>query len=428
MTDIDTENPVLGLSISTETIEHDYSSEENWHSHYNYTEEFTVVDYTLSKDKLESLGIDEERIKEVTSTKIRLLTIIEEFDLIHIHPVCTYPSRSNFLGSKYDQIETITLVGFEFKTPKTQYDVVELLECLPSGFIKNYEYGLGLQKDYRFIIHAIEEVNDIHQLVIFKNTELEQGIVFEQMFNISYENYELIRKGINRISNKHRHNAIIEKKVFSYNSLLSNNHPERYPERHLPYKKDTLYKLLSSASFKDSNLSNLDTKSLVGIINSNKKEIFSKNRNDIIDLRNDIDLLNIEWLINQINNLLEKNSSEDDWQNLLSNNPFILSLVFGYPVMKIKDQASVGGRAISGAGDKITDFLVKNNLTNNLALIEIKKSKTVILNKRVYRGRTNATSSVFVPSTELSGSISQLLDQKYILQKEIAMLKENSGI
>jgi hypothetical protein len=82
----------------------------------------------------------------------------------------------------------------------------------------------------------------------------------------------------------------------------------------------------------------------------------------------------------------------------------------------------VGGRTFSGIGEKISDFLVKNNLTNNTALIEIKTPSTKLLNKKAYR------ESVYGPSQEFSGSINQLLDQKYKFQKEIVSLKGNSRI
>ncbi len=97
-------------------------------------------------------------------------------------------------------------------------------------------------------------------------------------------------------------------------------------------------------------------------------------------------------------------------------------MAFGYPVVKIQDQASIGGRKLSGSGDKITDFLVKNSTTNNTAFFEIKTPQTKLLNKTAYRD------GVYTPSKEVSGAVNQVLDQKYKFQKEISNLKDNSGI
>lgn len=74
----------------------------------------------------------------------------------------------------------------------------------------------------------------------------------------------------------------------------------------------------------------------------------------------------------------------------------------------------------SGAGDKFADFLVKNNLTDNTALIEIKTPNTQLLSKNPYRG------SVYTPSPYFSGSINQILDQKYRFQQEICQKKANT--
>ena len=66
--------------------------------------------------------------------------------------------------------------------------------------------------------------------------------------------------------------------------------------------------------------------------------------------------------------------------------------------------------------------LVKNKMTNNTAIVEIKKPQTKLLRKTpIQRG-------VFSPSTELSGAISQVLEQKYRFERDIARIKEDSRI
>lgn len=97
-------------------------------------------------------------------------------------------------------------------------------------------------------------------------------------------------------------------------------------------------------------------------------------------------------------------------------------MAFGYPIIKVQDQASVGGRKLSGSGEKITDFLFKNSLTNNTAIFEIKTPQTALLNKKPFRD------GVYTPSADLSGSINQTLDQKYQFQSQIAQIKNASRI
>lgn len=239
---------------------------------------------------------------------------------------------------------------------------------------------------------------------------------------LSYSDYDLIRNTINRITKSYQKEGRIDKSIFTYNALLSQLESSRYPEKKRSYRKNAIYKLVSGSSFSNTSMSKADTDVILNMLSINKKIVYTKNRKEIINLQEDIELLTIEWLIDETEKLITGSASENHWQNLLKDNPFIISLVFGYPVITIQGQASVGGRKITGSGEKITDFLMKNNLTNNTALIEIKNSSTPLLKTSEYR------SGVYAPSNELTGSICQLLDQKYKFQKEISTIKDNSGV
>jgi hypothetical protein len=138
-----------------------------------------------------------------------------------------------------------------------------------------------------------------------------------------------------------------------------------------------------------------------------------------MDLHRQIELVNIEQLIMRVGDLIGKPTSEARWQRLFLDNPFILSLAFGFPVVLFQQQVSVGGGKFSGKGKKIADFIVTNELTNNLALIEIKIPATKLLGNS-YRP------SVYPPSRELGAAIAQILDQRYRIQVELSQLKENS--
>lgn len=120
--------------------------------------------------------------------------------------------------------------------------------------------------------------------------------------------------------------------------------------------------------------------------------------------------------------MIAENHKEEVWQSFFRENPIILSMGFGYPIIRVQGHASVGGRRLSGRGGRIADFLVKNSMTNNAAIVEIKTPKTKLLNEGSYR------SGVFVPSRELAGGMNQVLDQKYQLGKDIATIKNNSRI
>ena len=130
----------------------------------------------------------------------------------------------------------------------------------------------------------------------------------------------------------------------------------------------------------------------------------------------------LERLVTRYEEMIGQKLKEQNWQVFFTENPFILSLAFGYPVIKVQDQASVGGHKLSGSGEKIADFLVKNSMTNNTAIFEIKTPQADLLNKTPFRG------GIYTPSSELAGAINQALDQKYQFQTHIASVKHNSRI
>ena len=135
-----------------------------------------------------------------------------------------------------------------------------------------------------------------------------------------------------------------------------------------------------------------------------------------------IEIDTFEALITQYAKLMENGKKEKDWQKLFSQYPFILHQIFGYPITIVEEQANMGGSDLSGCGNKITDFLFRNTITNNSVLLEIKTPAMQLLNKRTYRN------GLFSPSTELTGTICQILEQKNMYEKNILFLKDASGI
>ncbi|MGZ8175611.1 MULTISPECIES: Shedu immune nuclease family protein [Methylobacter] len=375
------------------------------------------VEYQPSSERLRQIGINLDNVKV---TKKTLLCINGQDNLLVIYPINT-----NFMQPKYDQIKSITLEGFDYETPETIEEVEYILENLPSGFVKDYEYGLGLQKEYRFIIEAIEEMKGIKDLVISKGkTIMDARLLHENeekdYYYLKYKDYDSIRKGINKISSRLQSEGRVDKSIFAYNALLNTLNPTQYPKRHHPYKKDSLLEFISSNDMQQADLSVSDQEEIVNLISQNKKDIAKNKPTALIKLHNEIELITLENLIERFAEMLSNNLGENHWQKFFSKNSFILSLAFSYPVIKLGEQTCVGGRTFSGAGDKFADFLVKNNFTDNSALIEIKTPNTQLLNKSAYRG------SVYSPSPDFSGSINQLLDQKYKFQQEITQLKANA--
>lgn len=139
----------------------------------------------------------------------------------------------------------------------------------------------------------------------------------------------------------------------------------------------------------------------------------------------DMGKLNSMMSLNSLNNILEtweqnkNNQSEEFWQKLFKENAWILAQIFSQPMFIFKDKAYVGGKSFDNQGGKLIDFIYKNNLTENAALIEIKTPATRLLSNQ-YRD------NVYSVSSDLSGSINQILSYKEDLQINIDNLNRES--
>ena len=407
-------------SLESEWLYYSKESEQE----YDYIDS-DYFDGDISGSGIED-GIDEDASNENESIKsLKLLDINYESDLIHIYPRRISPDQSNFSLQKYAKIQRISLDGFQFNKskdgsqifpPKNYHEVLHFLERLPMGFIKDYEYGLGVLSRYRYIIDVIQKNFAVNNIIISVHKETS---ISNNTCTLNAHEFHDIRKRINRI---HENNKLIsrnEKERESFNYLISRLDPFNYDEILAPVEKNAISNLASRIT--NSPLSKADQLSVIDLMSGNTKDIYRNNGKRLTGIAEEIEFLNLESLIDKMKILLSKNKSiEGDWQKLLKENPFIIQLVFGYPAVKIKDEAFVGGRGISGKGDKITDFLMRHSLTNNTALVEIKTPGTKMLGANMYRP------GIYAPSTELCGAINQILDQKYLFQKEIASLKENT--
>ncbi|HGY1465483.1 TPA: Shedu immune nuclease family protein [Klebsiella aerogenes] len=369
----------------------------------NYTEVF----YLPNQEDLDLAG-------KKTETPTQNKTLIAGFNCqdgyISIYPIITLPTHPKFLGKRYPQIEEI-IIHLDYDTaPYSKDEVIDCLQRLPTGFIKDMRYGLGLIKDYRFIISAIEEQTPYKKIVI--GEEDIQGND-EDYYYLNLYDFEKMRRDCDRIADRARTTARIIKTTITYNYLANLLGNEKKP---LPTGNDTISRMLRIK------VSDTDKQAAMSLVSEDKSAVEQTDTVTLTKLKHDIELVSLERLIESYESLLSKRTKEETWQLLFNENPFILSLAFGYPAIKISDQASVGGKRLTGNGEKITDYLIKNGVTNNLAIIEIKKPSSVLLNKAAYRG------AVFCASTELTGSVTQVLDQCYQLQQNIATIKNNNRI
>ncbi|WP_057461928.1 Shedu immune nuclease family protein [Pseudovibrio sp. POLY-S9] len=378
--------------------------------------------FTPEDERLRAAGIDQ---KDREKHRVKLLKMSAQDHYISVFPVSMLPRQPEFLKPKYQQIREITIaetdlwdVHLDEELPKTRDDIIEVLHKFPSGFTKNPDYGLGLAKEYRFVVEAVEAMSDCTSIVI-SPTEETRADDAAGIFFISKADFDKVRRKINSIATASQLAGSSVKDATTYNYLADRIGK---PQVEVTAGRSPVRRMITAKAMGEEVLAEDVQDAVIHALTKTAKSLGTEQTERLAQLQSDIELVTLEALIERFEGMLGKKLDEAKWQEFFNANSFILNMAFGYPVIKVRDQASVGGRKLSGEGEKITDFLVKNSLTNNTAVFEIKTPHTPVLNKRPFR------EGVYTPSSDLSGSINQALDQKYQLQKQVAQIKENSRL
>lgn len=114
----------------------------------------------------------------------------------------------------------------------------------------------------------------------------------------------------------------------------------------------------------------------------------------------------------------EGNSDEEFWQKKFSEFSWSISKLFVYPVILFEEKAYVGGKVISNKKGNVVDFLYRNNLSGDIAIVEIKTPKSRLL--------SNEYRQTFSVSAELSGGVNQTLKYKHKLLRSYNYLIEDA--
>ena len=330
-----------------------------------------------------------------------------------------------YLGSYFGRTEPMSIPeenripDLEDTVPTSVGDVMSLLEGLPHYCVTDPQYGLGFKRQYRVVVRAIESLTEAAEIQIAENcsTAYEEH---SRTFVLSARDMLKFTKAIERVNRTTRTAANTVNDTSTYNTIAE---VLGRPKQTMRYGRKELRKALTAVANEEKPLSHVEQIELVETLTRNAGAILKRKPATIEGLESGIALARAKGLREELRSMIKENLPEKEWQRFLRGNPFILSMVFGRPIVKVGDQVSVGGKTISGGGDKIADFLVRNSLTNNAALVEIKTPKSKLLNQSPYR------KNVFAPAGELVGTINQVLDQKRKFEQEIANIRyRNRGL
>lgn len=153
----------------------------------------------------------------------------------------------------------------------------------------------------------------------------------------------------------------------------------------------------------------------------NAAQIASRAPEKMARLQRNINLVNLEHLVATYEAALDAQHNENWWQQFFEENIFALQLLFGGPTVFVDAQVPIGEGTNAVKGKKIADYLLKNALTNNAALVEIKKPSTKLLRKNPYR------EGVYGVQSEIAEAVTQVLDQALQLTRHEMATKQRTG-
>ncbi|RWN59440.1 MAG: DUF4263 domain-containing protein [Mesorhizobium sp.] len=390
---------------------------------YVHEDGYQELTIKLTDEMLKFLVEENHGTADYDTHEILLAEYDPKAELLTTYPTTVQPGSNYFGFGKYISVQRISTENARpiWDGEDDDDDGRLHFRQFPPGFVYDPFDGFGLIYMLRFIVEAIEEFPEVVDIRLCRDSETS---IKDGIFRLPTAIYEPVRKTLGRTHRSAVNFANEEKRDFLRSELVVPHKPEEEGRPAFRRTAADLKAVLGDAiniRGRRSQARSTNETAAVRVVRSSAKELITEHREEILELNREIELVTLEDVIAKFETkLANPNLAEGSWQKFLSNNPFILRLAFGLPAIVFKEQMPVGGVDLDNKGGKLADFVVKSGAIGNLAIVEIKTPKATLLGKKLYRGGIHA------PSVGISGAVTQVMDQRYQLQKNITMLLGNS--
>ena len=360
-----------------------------------------------TEERIEAGGLDPftDNIEAVL-----LYTLDEANKRVRLYPVYTRPEPDGSFTPKHKKIKSISFDWFDAGPSPGETAADMALDFQPVGLTRDPNYGLGIKKEYRFVLDAVAEHSDKHVLYIGDDDPMDDE------FKLSLDAFHNLITEIDRIDRRAQVAENEVKATTSYNMVAEVVGADARPFRLGRHEiRQLIQKYAADPDYRDPDAQT----ELVTELGRSARTFAQQAPEATEQLISELELTRLELAIKEFEELMAKNHNENKWQKFFEDDPFLLSFAFGYPVVYVNGQSYVGGRRINGTGEKIGDFLYKNSVNNNAALIEIKKPQSPVVKK--YRN------GVYGPHDELSGGVTQVLDQRYHFARKFPLHQSDNS-
>lgn len=301
-------------------------------------------------------------------------------------------------GQKYKTIKTFTYIGFSKKD-------------LPKGVYRVASFGYGFTKTLYPFANFVDNISGLEQVVFEKGGKVAIDEPGKTLY-LNEKAMDAIHSVIYRVNKKY--NAEMS---FAVDKVLHGIFPAWVKEPENTYVPNALALSLSAWGNSINEFSNDDKAAIQDLFEKLSVGTDFLDTSALAQTRQIIDSKYIKAVIKEFEQILalvtDGDGLEKRWQGFLHEHSWIFSYVFAQPIIVHQREAYVGGKEIDNTDGKFTDFLMKNNLSDNLSFVELKTHLAKLVENTPYRGN-----DVFNVSKDVTGAIAQVLNQRDNFQKE----------
>lgn len=267
-----------------------------------------------------------------------------------------------------------------------------------------------MTKDLDPIWHGLSRIQSAKVLSISRNSEI---TVKNDTILIGEEHIDKLRRVFNRIKSNGRKLIRQSKHGIVHDDLLTRLDPERF--RRIVKVTPPLVEVRREGPRQTEARERAERHANLQVVRNQLRELVAEAPQELLVLHAEIERMTLANMIEAFRAKIGSGLAESSWQNFFENNKFVLSMVFSRPVELMHTQFHAKGSTLTGTRAQIGDFLYKEN-GQALAIVEIKRPETALLQNAAYRGH-----DVFGPSSELSGALTQVLFQQSELRQRWSM-------
>lgn len=323
---------------------------------------------------------------------------------ITMYPIYTNPHTQRYRSPQHGSLRCIR---YETKASQAVPDTPEGVQLhidlhLPDKLFNSVEWGLGLVKQLAPLWRGLRLVPNAHTLMI--SADLETSEV-DGTVTVREAEVDECRRACMKITRARRRSEISDQLHWVMRELF----PGLIPNLTFEGPHTAAQRGIRQVSKAITYAAKEQRRTQLQQVQTSLDLLAQEAPRELYELHAEIERATLARMIEKYEQMLGQGLHESHWQRFFEDNTFVLSIVFTRPVALLHKQFHAQGSMVDGSGAHIGDLLFAQG--RELAIVEIKKPSTPLMQTRPYRNR-----DVYGPHLQLSGAITQVLHQQGLMR------------